>query len=111
MRVTDFGIARIWNPDNSKETSGTPGYMAPEVMCRQNHGVAVDYFAVGVIGYECMMGRVRTLEIYFNFVNRDLMLVKQEKKLGIIFWPNKFKLKGMKFLLDGALKVLILLTD
>ena len=34
VRVTDFGIARIWNPDNSKETSGTPGYMAPEVMCR-----------------------------------------------------------------------------
>ena len=58
LRVTDFGIARIWNPDTSKETSGTPGYMAPEVMCRQNHGVAVDYFAVGVIAYECMMGRV-----------------------------------------------------
>ncbi|CDW85841.1 protein kinase domain containing protein [Stylonychia lemnae] len=57
LRVTDFGIARIWNPENSKETSGTPGYMAPEVMCRQNHGVAVDYFAVGVIAYECMMGR------------------------------------------------------
>jgi len=34
LRVTDFGIARIWNPENSKETSGTPGYMAPEVMCR-----------------------------------------------------------------------------
>lgn len=27
-------------------------------MCRQNHGVAVDYYAVGVIGYECMFGRV-----------------------------------------------------
>ncbi len=26
-------------------------------MCRNNHGVAVDYFAVGVIAYECMMGR------------------------------------------------------
>jgi len=31
--------------------------LAPEVMCRQNHGVAVDYFAVGVIGYECMFGK------------------------------------------------------
>jgi serine/threonine protein kinase len=31
--------------------------MAPEVMCRQNHGIAADYFAVGVIGYECMYGR------------------------------------------------------
>lgn len=31
--------------------------MAPEVMCRQNHGVAVDYFALGVIIYEFMMGK------------------------------------------------------
>lgn len=27
-------------------------------MCRNNHGVAVDYFAIGVILYECMMGKV-----------------------------------------------------
>ena len=27
-------------------------------MCRQNHGVAVDYFALGVMAYEFMMGRV-----------------------------------------------------
>lgn len=58
LRLTDFGIARIWKPDNSADTSGTPGYMAPEVMCRQNHGVAVDYYAVGVIAYECMIGKV-----------------------------------------------------
>jgi serine/threonine protein kinase len=31
--------------------------MAPEVMCRQNHGVAVDFFALGVIAYEFMTGR------------------------------------------------------
>ena len=27
-------------------------------MCRQAHGVAVDYYAIGVIAYECMLGRV-----------------------------------------------------
>ncbi len=32
---------------------------APEVMCRQNHSFAVDYFALGVIAYEFMMGRVK----------------------------------------------------
>jgi hypothetical protein len=30
--------------------------MAPEVMCAQNHTIAVDYFALGVIGYEFMNG-------------------------------------------------------
>ena len=56
LTITDFGIARLWVAENAKDTSGTPGYMAPEVMCRQNHGVAVDYFALGVIVYEIMMG-------------------------------------------------------
>ena len=32
LRLTDFGIARIWEPENNSENSGTPGYMAPEVM-------------------------------------------------------------------------------
>lgn len=57
VRITDLGISREWTPDNSHDTSGTPGYMAPEVMCRQNHGVAVDYFALGVITFEFMMGK------------------------------------------------------
>lgn len=57
LRLTDFGVARVMSADNSSETSGTPGYMAPEVMCRQNHGMTADYFAVGVIAYECMQGR------------------------------------------------------
>ncbi|CAG9327561.1 unnamed protein product [Blepharisma stoltei] len=55
--LTDFGIARVFQPENSNETSGTPGYMAPEVLCRQNHGFAVDYFALGVLGFEFMTGR------------------------------------------------------
>ena len=32
VRITDFGIAKENLEDNSSETSGTPGYMAPEVM-------------------------------------------------------------------------------
>jgi len=57
MRVTDLGIARIKRDENYQDTSGTPGYMAPEVMCRQNHSFEVDYFALGVIIYEFMLGR------------------------------------------------------
>ena len=37
IRLTDFGIAKINMPDNSSETSGTPGYMSPEVMKSLNH--------------------------------------------------------------------------
>lgn len=57
LRITDMGISREWREDNQQDTSGTPGYMAPEVMVRKSHGFSVDYFAVGVMGYEFMLGR------------------------------------------------------
>ena len=56
IRITDFGVAKTFRKNNSEETSGTPGYMAPEVLCAKNHTYAVDYFALGVIGYEFMFG-------------------------------------------------------
>ena len=57
LRITDFGIAKIAQKCNYQDTSGTPGYMSPEVIKAQNHTKAVDYFAVGVIGYELMNGK------------------------------------------------------
>lgn len=55
VHITDFGIARMTNVDNTNITSGTPGYMAPEVLCGQNHGAGVDYFALGALLYECIL--------------------------------------------------------
>lgn len=45
-------------------------------MCRQNHGIAVDYYAVGVIGYEFMMGRRPYLGRSRKEI-RDQILAKQ----------------------------------
>ena len=56
VRVTDFGVAKKNAKDNSCETSGTPGYMAPEVLCGLNHSFSVDFFALGVIIFEFMNG-------------------------------------------------------
>ena len=69
LRITDFGIAKLYSKDNSSETSGTPGYMAPEVMVGQNHTMAVDYFALGVFGYEFMHGCVR------YFINKLIVII------------------------------------
>ena len=57
IRITDFGVAKIRKEDNSSETSGTPGYMAPEVLMAKNHSFPVDFFAIGIMGYEFMMGQ------------------------------------------------------
>jgi len=50
--------------------------MAPEVMFKQNHGVAADYFAVGVIAYECMIGKRPYLGKSRKEI-RDSILAKQ----------------------------------
>lgn len=31
--------------------------MAPEILARRNHSYSVDYYALGIIVYECIMGR------------------------------------------------------
>jgi len=59
LRLTDFGIARAENSKQALDASGTPGYMAPEVLCKQMHSYEVDYYAVGIIAHELMMGKVR----------------------------------------------------
>ena len=52
-----IGVARVGRGAAVGTYVGTQGYMAPEVMCKNNHGIAADYFAVGVIAWECMFGR------------------------------------------------------
>jgi serine/threonine protein kinase len=56
LKLIDLGIARVWQPHNSSDTSGSPGYMAPEVLLRQNHSYVSDFFSLGVILHQLMLG-------------------------------------------------------
>ena len=58
LRLTDFGIAMGYKRGDTGvvSASGTPGYMAPEAIINKPQEFAVDYFALGVIVYELMMG-------------------------------------------------------
>ena len=79
VRVTDFGIAKkntsTISVKSRVETSGTPGYMSPEVMKSLNHSFCADFFAVGVMGYEFMKG-----ERPYNGKNRKEIKEKILKK-------------------------------
>ena len=75
--------------------------MAPEVICKMNHSFPVDFFALGVIAYEFMTGRV----IIYSL--RDHILERIENKLEKKYWLNKFS--WIRFhLMDGVEKVWIL---
>ena len=55
LRLTDFGIAEEYEKGKKiTVNSGTPGYMAPEVMIDKPHDFCVDYFSLGVIIFECI---------------------------------------------------------
>ncbi|KAK2796518.1 hypothetical protein FQN50_009531 [Emmonsiellopsis sp. PD_5] len=57
LRLVDFGFAKqLW----SRETytlCGTPEYLAPEVIHNSGHGLAVDWWALGVLIYEFIVGQ------------------------------------------------------
>ena len=56
VRITDFGIAKKYVINNKKDTSGTVGYLAPEVLMNENHTFSIDYYSVGIITYEFIFG-------------------------------------------------------
>ncbi len=91
IRITDFGISKINEKDNSNESSGTPGYMAPEVLFFQNHSFPVDYYALGIICYELCLGKRPYLgdreEIKEKMLNKQIELNDNELPLG---WSEDF---------------------
>lgn len=96
MRITDLGVSREWKEENYQDTSGTPGYMSPEVMCRKNHSFPADYFAVGVIAYEFMLGRRPYVGKNRKEI-RDQVLSKQAAvKLEEL--PNRWSLDAVNFI-------------
>ncbi|KAL4474702.1 hypothetical protein ABPG72_002295 [Tetrahymena utriculariae] len=73
LRLTDFGISRYTKTDNSNETSGTPGYLAPETLMRLNHGKESDYFGLGVVLFEMIKGYVNKVLIHNLSIQADLI--------------------------------------
>ena len=58
LHLTDFGISRIIrNGKPILENSGTPGYISPEILLHKPQYFSSDYFSMGVICYELLMGK------------------------------------------------------
>ena len=94
LKLTDFGIAKIYNKniDNSKDNSGTLGYIAPEVLFHFKHDFRCDYYALGIIGYELMLNQ-RPYEFENRKEAREKILSKNakiSKTLLKVGWSTNF---------------------
>ncbi len=60
VKVTDFGIAKLRMSRGATQTgsiTGTPNYLAPELILNQPYDHRVDIFSLGVTFYELLTGR------------------------------------------------------
>jgi serine/threonine protein kinase len=57
-KLTDFGLSKegIDSEQNTKSFCGSLAYLAPEVLKKQGHGKAVDWYLLGVLLYEMLVG-------------------------------------------------------
>ncbi|XP_031418868.1 microtubule-associated serine/threonine-protein kinase 3 isoform X2 [Clupea harengus] len=95
IKLTDFGLSKIGLMNMTtnlyeghiekdtrefidKQVCGTPEYIAPEVILRQGYGKPVDWWAMGIILYEFLVGCVPFFgdtpeELFGQVVSDDIM--------------------------------------
>ena len=57
VMLTDFGLAKILEQNEMAQSfCGTPEYLAPEILEEKGHTFPVDWWALGILTYEMIVG-------------------------------------------------------
>ena len=92
--LTDFGLSKegVNNNSSAKSFCGSVAYLAPEVLRRQGHGKSVDWYLVGVLLYEMLVG----IPPYFSS-NKDQMF--KNIKSGPLRMPERLSSDAKDFII------------
>ena len=79
--LTDFGLCKenLKYGDTTTTFCGTPEYLAPEVLRKQEYGRAVDWWCLGVVTYEMLYGLPPfysrdVAQMYHDIMNKPLQM-------------------------------------
>lgn len=89
--LTDFGLAKIINEENKMAYSfcGTPEYLAPEILNETGHAFPVDWWALGILTYEMIVG----FPPFYTGANTNNKMYELIKKKDVYFPdPQKHKI-------------------
>jgi serum/glucocorticoid-regulated kinase 2 len=90
IKLTDFGLSKnnIMGEFDTFSVCGTPEYLAPEVIKKEGHGKAVDWWCLGSIIYELVHG----LPPFYTKNRNDLFdRIKHEQPFLNKNWSNNLK--------------------
>jgi len=82
LKITDFGFAKELHQD-TWTLCGTPEYLAPEIIQSKGHGLAVDWWALGILTYEMLCG-------YPPFYDENPFGIYQKILVGKVDFPRYF---------------------
>jgi len=94
LKLTDFGFAKTIEY-RTYTLCGTPEYIAPEVLLNKGHGKPVDWWTLGILIYEMIVG-------YPPFFDDEPMGIYQKILGGKIIFPRFFD-KNCKLLVKRLL--------
>lgn len=57
LKLVDFGFSKKIGPSKTWTFAGTPEYVAPEIILNRGHDRAVDYWALGILTHELLVGK------------------------------------------------------